>query len=154
MTEPDHPGVLAPPPLLYVVGLAIAVALHWFWPMPVADHAVTSWVGGIVLVAGLALNVWGARSMGRARTPINPYKPVETIVDAGAFCISRNPLYVGLSLIFLGISLLMNSLWGIVALAPLLVAMHYGVILREERYLEARFGEPYRRYRRKVRRYL
>lgn len=66
----------------------------------------------------------------------------------------RNPLYVGLDLIYIGLSLLINSLWGLLMLAPLLVVMHYGVILREERYLAARFGESYGRYRASVRRYL
>lgn len=108
----------------------------------------------MLLCLGVALNAWGAYSLIRARTPINPYRPVTTLVASGAFGLSRNPLYVSLNLIFLALSLILNSFWGILVLVPVVVVMHYGVILREERYLETKFGEAYRRYCGMVRRYL
>ena len=70
------------------------------------------------------------------------------------FRFSRNPLYLSLTLLFTGLSLVMNSLWGLVVLVPVLVVMHVGVIRREERYLEAKFGESYRQYCSEVRRWL
>jgi protein-S-isoprenylcysteine O-methyltransferase Ste14 len=154
MPKPEHPGVLAPPPLLYVGALAVALALNWVWPVPIASHPALLWLGVAVVCAGLALNFWGAYSMIRAKTPINPYRPVVTVVDSGAFRVSRNPLYVGLHAIFLGMALILNTLWVLLAWLPLLAVIHYGVVLREERHLEAKFGEPYRRYSSKVRRYL
>lgn len=150
----DRPGIVAPPPLLYLVALAAVIALQWLWPLPILEHAAATWIGGTLLALGLALNLWGAWTMRRARTPINPYRPVETVVTAGAFRLSRNPLYIGLDLILLGLALVLDSLWGVAALLAIVVVMHYGVILPEERYLEERFGEPYRRYRAAVRRYL
>lgn len=154
MTQRDRPSIVAPPPLLYPAALAFVIALQWLRPLPILDHVMTAWIGWAVLVAGLALNLWGAWSMKRARTPINPCRPVETIVTSGAFRLSRNPLYVGLGLILLGLTLVLDSLWGIGILVVVLVVMHYGVILPEERYLEEKFGEAYRRYRAAVRRYV
>lgn len=154
MTQRDRPDIVAPPPLLYLAALVLVFALQWSWPLPILNLAVTAWLGWVVLVLGLALNLWGAWSMKRARTPINPYRSVESIVTAGAFRVSRNPLYVGLDLVLLGVTLMLDSLWGIVVLLVVLVVMHFGVILPEERYLEEKFGDPYRRYREAVRRYL
>lgn len=154
VTDRDRPAIVAPPPLLYLIALAAVIALQWLRPLPILEHAAATWIGGALLALGLALNLWGAWTMRRARTPINPYRPVEAVVTTGAFRLSRNPLYVGLDLVLLGLALLLDSLWGIAALLVVVVVMHYGVILPEERYLEERFGEPYRRYRAAVRRYL
>ena len=85
---------------------------------------------------------------------MDPVRPTAAIVTSGPFRFSRNPLYLALTLVYCGLSLAVNSWWGGVVLAPLLVVMHRGVVLREERYLERKFGETYRRYRSQVRRYL
>ena len=151
---PDHPGVIAPPPLIYLGALILTVLLEALWPAPLSAHAIFPLAGAALLVIALAFNLWAFRSMMRARTPVNPYRRTTDIVDTGAFRVSRNPLYVGLDGVFLGMTLLLNTWWGIVVLVPVLVVMHYGVILREERYLERGFGERYRRYRSKVRRYI
>lgn len=153
MTSKNHSGVLLPPPLLYAGALLLVLALDWVWPVAVLAGSAGAWVGSVLLVVGLALNLWGAITMKKARTPINPYQPVADVVATGPFRLTRNPLYVGLNLMFLGISFLINSLWGILVLVPVLVVMHYGVILREERYLETQFGEAYREYCRNVGRY-
>ncbi len=153
-TQSDHADVIAPPPLLYVAAFAAVLTGHWLWPVPLLDHPAVTWIGAALLVAGMAMNVWGAYSLRKARTPINPYRATRTVVSTGAFAVSRNPLYVGLDVVFLGLCALVNSLWGPVFLMPLLVVMHYGVIRREERHLEVTFGDAYRRYRERVRRYL
>jgi len=85
---------------------------------------------------------------------MDPVLPTTAIVTSGPFRFSRNPLYLALTLLYFGLSVAVNSWWGIVVLVPLLIIMHRGVVLREERYLERKFGETYRRYRSKVRRYL
>lgn len=154
MTAGNHADILAPPPLLYVGAIAIVIALHWLWPLPFPAHAAVTWIGWAFVALGIALNLWGAWSMKRARTPISPYRDTEAIVTTGAFRVSRNPLYVGLDLVFLGATLLLDSLWGIAALVVLLPLMQYGVILPEERYLEQKFGDAYAQYRARVRRYL
>ena len=92
--------------------------------------------------------------MEAAGTNINPALPATTIVSSGPFRFSRNPLYLCLTLMYLGLTLAVNTWWGIAVLVPLIIVMHFGVVLREERYLEQKFGESYRQYRSSVRRYL
>jgi protein-S-isoprenylcysteine O-methyltransferase Ste14 len=92
--------------------------------------------------------------MRAAGTNINPVLPATAIVTSGPFRFSRNPLYLSLTLLYLGLALSFNTWWGIVVLVPLLIVMHRGVVLREERYLDHKFGESYRQYRSTVRRYL
>lgn len=154
MTQRDRPAIIAPPPLLYLAAFALVVLLESVRPLSIPDHGVTAWIGWVALAAGLALNLWGAWSMKRARTPISPYRPADTIVTLGAFRVSRNPLYVGLDLVLLGLVLVLDSLWGLIVLAVLVAIMHYGVVLPEERYLEEKFGQAYRQYQATVRRYL
>jgi protein-S-isoprenylcysteine O-methyltransferase Ste14 len=97
--------------------------------------------------------IWGRRTLQAAGTNVNPALPATAIVDSGPFRFSRNPLYLALTLVYVGLTLAFNTWWGIVVLVPLLIIMHRGVVLREERYLEQKFGETYRQYRAKVRRY-
>ena len=91
--------------------------------------------------------------MRRAGTNISPSRPTTILVTSGPFRFSRNPLYVAGAVLLLGLALALNNLWGILALIPLSLVMHYGVILKEERYLDEKFGAPYRQYRLTVRRY-
>jgi protein-S-isoprenylcysteine O-methyltransferase Ste14 len=151
---PDHPGVIALPPVMYGVAFAIVLVLRWLWPLPIAATAAPFWSGIAVLTLGGALALWGQHVMRRAGTNVNPREPATALVTSGPFRRSRNPLYVALTLLYAGLTLAVNTLWGFAVLAPLLVLMHLGVVRREERYLEAKFGDEYRRYRETVRRYL
>jgi protein-S-isoprenylcysteine O-methyltransferase Ste14 len=153
VTQADNPGVVVWPPLLFGIGVLAVLLLSWLWPLPAFFHPATVWVGVALLSLGVACNAWGARSLRKAGTNINPSLSATALVTSGPFRFSRNPLYVAGSLVFLGLTLVLNSLWGVVALVPLLVVMHYGVILCEERYLAAKFGESYRQYCAAVRRY-
>jgi protein-S-isoprenylcysteine O-methyltransferase Ste14 len=153
-TSTDKPGVVVPPPLLYGGAFVLVFVLRWFWPMPIFDHAVALWLGLALLVLGIGMAAWGIRTMQAAGTNVNPALPTTAIVKSGPFRFSRNPLYVALMLLYLGLTLAFNTWWGIVLLVPVLIIMHCGVVLREERYLEQKFGETYRQYRSKVRRYL
>jgi len=152
--QADNPGVVALPPLLYGIAFAIVLGLHWLQPAPILAHAIALWLGLALLALGVGIALWGKKAMQAAGTNVNPSLPTTAIVTSGPFRFSRNPLYVALTLLFLGLTLAVNTWWGIVVLVPLLVLMHYGVILREERYLEQKFGESYRQYRSSVRRYL
>ena len=143
------------PPLLYVVLLAAALTVQFWvlpWDMP-ASGAIT--VSGVILtVAGLALSLSAAATVLRHRTTLAPHHPVARLVTTGPFRISRNPMYTGLTIAYLGVALWIGTWWPIV-LAPLAVlAMLRGVILPEEAYLAERFGDEYARYRRAVRRWL
>jgi len=92
--------------------------------------------------------------MQAAGTNVNPSLPTTSIVTSGPFRLSRNPLYVAVTLLYFGLILALNTWWGIIMLIPLLIIMHFGVVLREERYLEEKFGDEYRRYKARVARYL
>jgi protein-S-isoprenylcysteine O-methyltransferase Ste14 len=150
----DNPGVVARPPLLYGAALLVALVLRWSWPMPLFGPGVARWPGLALVVLGVGIAIWGGRTMLAARTNVDPSLPATAIVVSGPFRFSRNPLYLALTLVYVGLTLALNSWWGIVVLVPLLIVMHLGVVLREERYLEHKFGEVYRQYRSKVRRYL
>ncbi len=92
--------------------------------------------------------------MERAGTNVNPREPTTALVVSGPFRFSRNPLYVALTLMYAGLAVVANAFWVLVLLVPVLLVLHSGVVRREERYLEAKFGEAYRQYRARVRRYL
>jgi protein-S-isoprenylcysteine O-methyltransferase Ste14 len=110
---------------------------------------------------GLAVLLLGARlvrsaeaAMKRAGTDPRPAHPSIAIVTDGPFRWTRNPMYLGTTGLYLGVTLLVNALWPLALLVPLFLVLHWGVVLREERYLEAKFGEPYQVYCAQVRRWV
>jgi protein-S-isoprenylcysteine O-methyltransferase Ste14 len=153
-TGRDTPGVIAPPPLIYLAGLAAGFALDALLPSASVPDSVAWAVGGALVIAGLALAVSFVRAFRRARTPVNPGEPTTTIVTTGAYRLSRNPGYLGMALACAGIAVLTGALWALVTLVPTLLLIDRAVIAREERYLERRFGEEYARYRDRVRRWI
>ena len=152
----DVAGVIAPPPLIYLGFLLIGFGLQTLWPAPMVT---TSWVlrVGIGVSLGLLGILFSASGVGefrKAQTNVNPMRPALAIVTDGPYRLTRNPMYLGLTLLYGGIAFGFNSGWMLGLLVPILVVMHYGVIAREEAYLERKFGEPYREYRKQVRRWL
>lgn len=150
----EHTGVIAPPPVIYLAAFALTLVIHALWPLRLAEHPALPWLGGALVVLGVVVNGWGFVTLRRNRTPVHPGHAATQLVTAGPFRFSRNPLYLGLNGVFLGLVLVVDTAWGLVALAAVLAVMHYGVVLREERHLAARFGAAYRAYRERVRRYL
>jgi protein-S-isoprenylcysteine O-methyltransferase Ste14 len=152
--ERDIPGVIAPPPLLYIIGLAIGFGLDAVLPSASLPRAMAWSAGGALLAAGLFLAASFFAAFRRARTPVDVRKPTSAVVTTGPYRLSRNPGYLSLALIYAGIAILASSLWAFVSLIPTLLLVEYGVIRREERYLERRFGEEYRRYKAQTRRWV
>jgi protein-S-isoprenylcysteine O-methyltransferase Ste14 len=150
----DNPKVLILPPLLYGAALAAGFVLQWLAPRPILSSNARYWAGGVLLTVGVLLAVWARRVMEQAGTNVNPTLPTTALVAAGPFRFSRNPLYVALTLVYVALALLANALWVLVLIVPVLFVTHYGVVRSEERYLEAKFGDAYRAYRSRVRRYL
>ncbi len=150
----DNPGVIALPPILYSGTLLVAILLHLILPLRLLPRT-PAWVVGLLLV-GIAIVIVtsGVRAMARARTEMDVRKPTTAIVVDGAFRYTRNPLYISLTLLYLGIAALINTLWPVLLLPILLIVMQRGVIEREERYLERKFGEEYLRYKARVRRWI
>ena len=154
MTEADRPNVVAFPGVVYAIAFAAAYGLQLAWPLPFAPAPVARWAGIVLGVGGAILIAWGVASMRRARTNIYPSLPATALVVSGPFRFTRNPLYVALAILYFGLTFAFNMAWGLAVFVPLALVMHHGVILREERYLERKFGDPYRDYCRQVRRYL
>jgi protein-S-isoprenylcysteine O-methyltransferase Ste14 len=152
--ERDAPGVIAPPPLIYMVGLGTGFMLEALLPSASMPPAVTWPVGGALVVAGLALARSFFRALHGANAPVSPYSPSTALVTTGPYRLSRNPGYLGMALGYAGIAILSGALWALVPLVPTLILIDRGVIRREERHLERRFGEQYLRYRARTRRWI
>ena len=153
----DHAGVFVPPPLLYAVPFVLGLLLQRVAPIPLGvDGARPAlWaVGAILAAAGLLLDVWAIVAFRRAGTSPLPVRPTTAIVAAGPYRFTRNPMYVGFALVYLGLTLIANAVWPLVLFPAAVVAIQVAVIAREERYLEAKFGDAYRAYRSRVRRWL
>jgi protein-S-isoprenylcysteine O-methyltransferase Ste14 len=126
-------------------------------PLPLAlpEAGLVLWAtGGGLILLGMAIFAAAVRNFSRSATPVPSTRPVRTLVTTGIHGLSRNPIYVGMFLLYAGIGVAARSAWVLVLAAPLAVTMHYGVVAREEAYLERRFGDAYREYKARVRRWL
>jgi protein-S-isoprenylcysteine O-methyltransferase Ste14 len=150
----DKPGVVAPPPLVYLGAILVGALLErvWRWEIPTARWG--SAVGVLLIVVAGVLFAFAVLEFKRAGTPPEPYKPTTAIVTSGPYRVTRNPIYLSFALVQLGIAFWAGSGWILVLLLPVSVLMNYGVIAREERYLERKFGDEYFNYRRRVRRWM
>jgi len=150
-----RPATLVLPPLPY----ALALYASWHldrnvWPAPLPLGPSGAWLGWGLIWTGLLLFAWTLFTFWRHRTTVNPYRPASCLVVEGPFRFSRNPIYVGDWLIYLGVTILLQTLWPI-AFAPLVwLIIRYGVIRHEERHLEAKFGQEFVAFKARVRRWL
>ena len=150
-------GVIARPPFLYLACLLLGLALDRALPVPLTlpGAAPIRWtVGGAMILIGVAIVAAGIRNFSRAATPVPTNQPVRALVTTGVHGWSRNPIYAGLFLLYAGIGMAARSPWVITLALPLFITLRYGVVAREEAYLERRFGDDYRDYKARVRRWL
>jgi protein-S-isoprenylcysteine O-methyltransferase Ste14 len=153
---PDNPGVVILPAILLLATVAAGIALDWLVPIGLAaalPTVVGMVVGTILFLLGSSTPVVARRSFDEAGTNIRPDMPTTALITSGVFAHSRNPIYQGALVAVVGVALIFTSDWIFILLVPALVVLHYGVVLREERYLERKFGEAYRRYKATVPRY-
>jgi len=146
--------VILPPPVIYLLFLALAWGVESLWPFPLPDNLWTRYLGWGLIDAGVLLMLWAGLLMLRRRTTVNPYGTPRRLLADGPFHFSRNPIYLADTLIYGGVALLWGSLWPWLLLPALIVVMQRGVIGHEERLLGELFGEEYRDYCRRVRRWL
>jgi protein-S-isoprenylcysteine O-methyltransferase Ste14 len=150
----DSPGVAVFPPALFAGTLGLGLILHWVRPVPLLPSPVARVAGLVILV----LSGWLVRSaeaaMKRAGTNVRPDQPTLVLVTDGPFRWTRNPMYLATTGLYLAVTLLVNALWPAVLALPMLVFLEWGVVRREERYLSAKFGNPYRDYLARVRRWV
>ena len=152
--ERDNAEVIAPPPLIYLGPLVLGLLLNRKFPTSFLPRGVACLLGWLLLGSGVLLAGWFIRTMQRAGTPVDPREPVSSLVTNGPFHYTRNPGYLSLAMIYAGVASLANTLWAILLLPATLFVIQRGVIEREERYLERKFGEEYLRYKARVRRWI
>lgn len=150
-------GVIARPPVLFLTALLLGRALDHFLPLPVsvATAGPVAWViGGLLALVGLTFASAGIRNFSRAATPVPTTQPVRALVTTGIHGRTRNPIYVGMFLLYAGIGIAGRSPWTLLLELPVAITMRYGVVAREESYLDRRFGDVYRDYKTRVPRWL
>lgn len=150
----DNPGVILLPPLILVITVLFGTAAHWVCPIQLLAPMPARIAGAFLLVLAAALALWSRRAMVKVGTNIRPDRPTLALTVAGPYASTRNPMYLALCLLQLGVGLLLNGALPVLFVLPLALTLHFGVIKREERYLAAKFGESYLAYQRRVRRWI
>jgi protein-S-isoprenylcysteine O-methyltransferase Ste14 len=152
----DHPDVVIFPPLILAAALAIACLLQTLSPL--------GWLGGlgqgvrigagiVIAVVGVGIAASGRRLLVRTGTNVSPLRPTTALATAGIFRWTRNPLYTGGTLVMLAVALVFALDWLVLLIMPSVLVLHFGVVRREEQYLERKFGDAYRQYKSSVARY-
>ena len=152
--EQDKAGVIAPPPLIYLGALIFGLLLSRSFPMGFLPRRMARGLGWPLLGGGVLLLGWFEWAMRRAGTPTNPYKPSSGIVTEGPFRYTRNPAYLSMTMVYAGVAFLARAPWALALLPVALGVIRRGVIEREERYLERKFGAEYVSYKARVRRWI
>ena len=147
-------GVKFPPPLVFILWMLGAFGVHYMWPMQLGNISALSYVGLLIITLGFSIVFLAALSFKRAKTHIEPWKPTTNIVSTGVFAYSRNPIYIGFSVITISVGILSNSLWILLSFIPSVIIIYFIAIKKEEAYLEIKFGEEYIRYKEHTRRWL
>ncbi|MGH2436543.1 MAG: methyltransferase family protein [bacterium] len=132
----------------------MGLILEFFWRTATFSPFLRFSAGPVLIGASISLGFQALREFRRADTNVEVYKPATALITSGPYRFTRNPLYICLSLAYIGAALIADSLWVLMLLIPVLIVIHYGVVLREEQYLLKKFGAAYQRYQSSVRRWL
>jgi protein-S-isoprenylcysteine O-methyltransferase Ste14 len=157
MSKNEGPNVIVFPPVIVVATVALAVGLQWLSPLGLfvrIDQACRTLVGSLLLFVGLVPTVVGAITLLRHDTNVLPSRPATALITAGIYRWTRNPMYTGGAPLMTGIAITFALDWLPLLMIPSWLTLHYGVVRREENYLEQKFGDVYRRYRAQVPRYI
>lgn len=154
MSEADAPKVRLFPPLVYLAGLVAGHLVNWWLPIDIFP-AHPSWIpGGTLFLAGLGLAGSAMVNFRRSGTTVRPDRASTSLVVAGPYKFTRNPMYVGMAIAYLGLAIADRSLWSLILLPIVLLVIRRAVIAHEEAFLERRFGAAYTDYKSRVRRWL
>ncbi|MBK6896986.1 MAG: isoprenylcysteine carboxylmethyltransferase family protein [Alphaproteobacteria bacterium] len=152
--DKDHPDVPILPPFLYAGALLFSLVFELFDGGDFFRWGAQLTLGILSMSLGAGIIAWCLVLFANEGTNIEPYLPTNALVTKGPYGYSRNPVYVGLTAMYIGLVIVFDIVWGFFFLLPLLAAVHFLVILREEEYLEEKFGQKYRDYQKSVRRWL
>jgi protein-S-isoprenylcysteine O-methyltransferase Ste14 len=151
----DSAQVAIRPPLAWGLAVIAGLALNWLMPLSFLPADLPArWLGAMVFVLALALFAWAIVTITRAGSNVPTNLPTTTIVETGPYRFTRNPIYLSMFLGLMGLAIAFDNLWLLMMLAPFALVIRYGVVAREEAYLERKFGDVYRGYRSRVRRWL
>jgi protein-S-isoprenylcysteine O-methyltransferase Ste14 len=153
----DSSGIRFPPPFYYLIGLMVGFGINLLFPVKLAKpfHALIIYVlGGIWILLGLSLFMWALITFRRAGTSPIPHVPTTALTSKGPYSLTRNPMYLSMAMFCVGISLEVNMLWPLLSVPLVVIIIDRIVIRKEERYLEERFGDEYRQYKKRVRRWV
>jgi protein-S-isoprenylcysteine O-methyltransferase Ste14 len=151
----DRSNAIVRPPLALALAILGGLVANWLIPLPFLPEAVPrTWAGSTAIVLGLALGAWAIVTLRQAGTRVETTKPTTAIVTRGPYRLTRNPIYVGMLAILIGLTIALDTAWLLVAMVPFYLVIRFGVIAREEAYLERKFGDTYRSYKSRVRRWL
>lgn len=150
----EHAGIHFPPPLIYLIGFVAGALAEQVLPLPDPPQGPASVAGFVFVVIGIALSSASVGRFRRASTSVIPNQPAKVLVTSGPYRFSRNPMYVAITLAYIGSAFIVRMLWPLAALPVVLLVVGRYVIRKEERYLESAFGEDYRRYKKFVRRWI
>jgi protein-S-isoprenylcysteine O-methyltransferase Ste14 len=156
-TARDHPNVVVFPPVIPLTTLAIACGLQWLMPLGLIAGIYQTWrlaFGAIVAIAGAHVTINGRVALVRRGTNVSPTRPTTALATEGIFGWTRNPLYVGIAPVLVGIALIFALDWLLLLMVPSYFILHFAVVMREEQYLESKFGDAYRSYKASVARYV
>jgi protein-S-isoprenylcysteine O-methyltransferase Ste14 len=150
----DHPDVIALPPIIFLGCAVLGSLLQFIFPIRVMRYSVSLSLGVVLAVVSAFLAIWAVRVMNAAGTNVRPDRPALTIVRSGPYRFTRNPMYLSLCLLQVALGFVLDGWIPLLFTIPLMLILHFGVILREESYLEAKFGEQYLALKREVRRWI
>ena len=153
--DTDTSNAAVRPPIAWILALAAGVAAAWLYPLRFVPASVPGvWVGGAIFAIALALAIWAIVTIRQAGTQVETYKPTTAIVANGPYRFTRNPIYLAMVLGLIGLAIAFDSLWILATLVLFYLVIRYGVVAREEAYLERKFGDVYLGYKSRVRRWL
>ena len=151
----DTAQVIVRPPLAFGLAIAVGLALDWLMPLPFMPPGLPAgWLGALVFLFALALAAWAIVTVTRAGSNVPTNEPTTAIVHGGPYRFTRNPIYLGMLLGLVGLAFAFDNFWLLVTLVPFALVIRYGVVTREEAYLERKFPDVYTGYRSRVRRWL
>jgi protein-S-isoprenylcysteine O-methyltransferase Ste14 len=154
MAAHDHARVIVLAPLILLGTAMTGRLLQWLWPLPLFAPPGGALLGWTLIIAALVVTAWSMLRFQRVGTTVNPYRGSTQLVMAGPYRYSRNPMYASLLVIQAALVLTTHICWELLMILPNWLLLRYGVIAPEERYLEQKFGEDYRRYLLSVRRWI
>jgi protein-S-isoprenylcysteine O-methyltransferase Ste14 len=150
----DHAGVRVPPPLIYLVLFGLGAAMHQIVPLTIPPLIPRYVAALIFLSGGVLLAGWSNVLFRRAHTSLVPIRPTTALVVCGPYRLTRNPMYLGLLCVYIGVALWFGVVWALIFVPLVVLAVQHLAIAKEEHYLEQKFGDAYRQYRAHVRRWL